>query len=52
MVTHELASIDAIADNIVFLHKGAVLYQGALDGAKATGAGPMKDFFDRRENKT
>lgn len=49
VVTHELASIDKIADEIVFLHQGVVLYQGALAGGKAIESGPVRDFFDRRE---
>jgi len=49
VVTHELLSIDAIADDIVFLHRGALLFQGALAQAKAAPGGPLRDFFDRRE---
>jgi phospholipid/cholesterol/gamma-HCH transport system ATP-binding protein len=47
VVTHELASIKKIADNVVFLHNGSVLYQGSLDGALALSSGPVPDFFSR-----
>jgi phospholipid/cholesterol/gamma-HCH transport system ATP-binding protein len=49
VVTHELASIDAIADNIVFLNRGVLLFQGPLSQAKAMERGPVNDFFARRE---
>jgi len=49
VVTHELASIERIADNIVYLHRGAVLFQGALADAKRIDSGPVRDFFDRRD---
>jgi phospholipid/cholesterol/gamma-HCH transport system ATP-binding protein len=47
VVTHELASIKAIADNVVFLHNGRVLYEGGLDKAQSSADGPMIDFFSR-----
>jgi phospholipid/cholesterol/gamma-HCH transport system ATP-binding protein len=47
VVTHELASIRKIADNVVFLHDGHVLYQGGLDKAEHAGDGPIADFFSR-----
>jgi phospholipid/cholesterol/gamma-HCH transport system ATP-binding protein len=47
VVTHELASIKAIADNVVFLHNGRVLYQGGLADAQRGDGGPIADFFSR-----
>jgi phospholipid/cholesterol/gamma-HCH transport system ATP-binding protein len=47
VVTHELASIRMIADNVVFLHSGRVLYEGLLDKAEHAAAGPIADFFSR-----
>jgi phospholipid/cholesterol/gamma-HCH transport system ATP-binding protein len=47
VVTHELASIKMIADNVVFLHDGRVLYQGNLDKAELAADGPIADFFSR-----
>jgi len=49
VVTHELASIERIADEVVFLHRGAVLFDGAYADARAIESGPVRDFFDRRE---
>jgi len=47
VVTHEIASIKLIADNVVFLYSGSVLYEGRLDGAENAQSGPMNDFFQR-----
>jgi phospholipid/cholesterol/gamma-HCH transport system ATP-binding protein len=49
VVTHELSSIDAIADSIIFLSQGRVLFDGRLDEAKSQMSGPVHDFFARRE---
>jgi phospholipid/cholesterol/gamma-HCH transport system ATP-binding protein len=51
VVTHELSSIKAIADSVVFLHEGRVYYQGSLAGALAAAEGPLFDFFNRRETR-
>lgn len=49
VVTHELPSIDAIADDVVFLGRGGVLhYAGPLAGAKACAVAEVADFFARR----
>jgi phospholipid/cholesterol/gamma-HCH transport system ATP-binding protein len=50
VVTHELLSIEHIADNIIFLNKGTVLYEGPLSDARAAGIGPITDFFARKES--
>ncbi len=52
VVTHELASIERIADNIVFLHKGSVLFEGALSEARKQSSGAIADFFNRQERGT
>jgi phospholipid/cholesterol/gamma-HCH transport system ATP-binding protein len=49
VVTHELSSIRAIADSVVFLFKGGVYFQGSLSQALGAPAGPLFDFFNRRE---
>lgn len=49
VVTHELSSIQAIADNVIFLHKGSLLFDGPLAEAKAVTTGPLNDFFNRTE---
>jgi phospholipid/cholesterol/gamma-HCH transport system ATP-binding protein len=49
VVTHELASINAIADDIVFLGQGGVLhYAGPLSGARTCPVPEVVDFFARR----
>jgi phospholipid/cholesterol/gamma-HCH transport system ATP-binding protein len=49
VVTHELASIDTIADDVVFLGRGGVLhYAGPLAGARACPIPEVRDFFARR----
>jgi phospholipid/cholesterol/gamma-HCH transport system ATP-binding protein len=49
VVTHELSSIKAIADSVVFMHDGKVYFQGNLDEALKIKDGPLADFFNRRE---
>jgi phospholipid/cholesterol/gamma-HCH transport system ATP-binding protein len=49
VVTHELLSIEAIADSIVFLHKGSLLYDGSYKEARAQTEGPIVDFFERTD---
>jgi phospholipid/cholesterol/gamma-HCH transport system ATP-binding protein len=48
VVTHELASIRAIADSAIFLHKGSVYFKGILSQALGATSGPLFDFFNRR----
>jgi len=49
VVTHELFSIEAIADKILFLHKGKPLFDGTFEDARNLEEGPVADFFMRRE---
>ncbi len=49
VVTHELRSIETIADNISFLHDGTVLFDGTLAGARNLTTGPVSEFFARTE---
>jgi phospholipid/cholesterol/gamma-HCH transport system ATP-binding protein len=51
VVTHELSSIRTIADNVVFLHDGVVLFDGSLTDVLAIQSGPVFDFFNRREHR-
>jgi len=46
IVTHELASIHRIADRIIFLDKGRVLFQGTLQEAKISGIPEITTFFE------
>lgn len=47
VVTHELDSIRAIADQITFLSAGKVIFGGTLEEA-ASGPAEVRDFLDRR----
>ncbi len=46
IVTHELASIHRIADRIIFLDNGRVLFQGTLQEAKVSGVPEITTFFE------
>lgn len=49
VVTHELASIDSIADDVVMLGRGGRLrFAGSLDEAKRCTVAEVQDFFARR----
>jgi len=49
VVTHELLSIDAIADSLLFLHKGKVLFDGPYKEARKLTEGPIFNFFNRTD---
>ena len=51
VVTHELFSIEKIADRILFLHKGKTLFDGPYSEAREIGDGPVADFFLRKETE-
>jgi phospholipid/cholesterol/gamma-HCH transport system ATP-binding protein len=46
IVTHELASIHRIADRIIFLDNGKLLFSGTLEDAKQTDIVEVKSFFE------
>jgi phospholipid/cholesterol/gamma-HCH transport system ATP-binding protein len=46
IVTHELASIYRIADRIIFLDNGRLLFNGTLEEAKQTDIPEVKTFFE------
>lgn len=46
IVTHELASIHRIADRIIFIDQGRVLYQGKLQEAKSLPVPAIQRFFN------
>jgi phospholipid/cholesterol/gamma-HCH transport system ATP-binding protein len=48
VVTHELASISTIADRIVFLDQGKVVFEGSLEEAKSSDAEGLRRFFSRQ----
>ncbi|KAA3600074.1 MAG: ATP-binding cassette domain-containing protein [Calditrichaeota bacterium] len=45
IITHELASIHRIADEIIFLSKGKLIFQGTLEEAKNSGIEEVVEFF-------
>ena len=47
VVTHELASIDAIADRVSMLAGGQVLAEGTLEEVRASANPEIRAFFDR-----
>ncbi len=49
IVTHELASIHRIADHLIFLDQGKVLFEGDLQEAKSSDNSVVKDFFSMGE---
>lgn len=49
VVTHELLSIQMIADSITFLHKGSVLYDGSFTESQNIKTGPVAEFYSRQE---
>jgi phospholipid/cholesterol/gamma-HCH transport system ATP-binding protein len=49
IVTHELASIHRIADQIIFLDGGKMLYSGSLKDAKKAGIKEIDIFFKTGE---
>lgn len=46
IVTHELASIHRIADNLIFLDTGKVVFNGSLVEAKKSNIEQVKTFFE------
>ena len=48
LVSHELDSIKALAQKILYLHQGEVLFDGSLQDALEEGPEKVRDFFARR----
>ncbi len=46
IVTHEVSSIKRIADHVVYLHEGSVLFSGSLQEALKTELTPLRNFFN------
>ncbi len=45
LITHEVSSISRLADRIVFLDKGTVIYEGDLESALESDLPQVNDFF-------
>ncbi|GAB6037825.1 ABC transporter ATP-binding protein [Fundidesulfovibrio butyratiphilus] len=52
VVSHDLASLFTIADHVVVLYKGGVVYQGDLDGLRASGDAFLRQFLDRKPTRS
>ncbi len=51
VVTHELPSIETIADKVLFLDKGIVQFEGSVEAAKTEGNDRVRQFFERRADE-
>jgi len=47
VVTHEVPSIETIADDVIMLGDGGVIFSGTLDAAHASDIPALRSFFDR-----
>jgi phospholipid/cholesterol/gamma-HCH transport system ATP-binding protein len=47
IVTHELESIRTIADRVLMLDKGKVLFEGTVSDAESSGIERVEQFFSR-----
>lgn len=52
MVTHELNSIDAVAERLLYLAGGRVLLDGTLDEAKNSSLAEVRSFFLREPGRS
>jgi phospholipid/cholesterol/gamma-HCH transport system ATP-binding protein len=51
MITHEVSSILRVADKIVFLEKGKIIFEGAKKEALASDIESVQDFFGKGTGK-
>lgn len=52
VVTHDLGSIRLIADRIVMLDRGQVIFTGTVTDVEKTGVARVRQFFDRQADRT
>ena len=52
VVTHDLGSIRLIADRIVMLDRGHVIFTGTIADVEKTDVPRVRQFFDRQPDKT
>lgn len=50
MVTHEVASIKRIANRIIFIENGTVIFEGSLEEARNSGKKALQEFFMDRQS--
>lgn len=51
VVTHELASVEAVADRVCMLHKGKMVALGTLEAVKQTHDPYVQQFFQRKPSE-
>jgi phospholipid/cholesterol/gamma-HCH transport system ATP-binding protein len=51
VVTHDLQSLYCIADHVVFLKSGKVIYEGGLEGLKSSENQYIQQFLERESRK-
>jgi len=51
LVTHEVSSIRRLADRIIFLDEGTVVFQGSLDDALSSDLASVRNFFKQAHGK-
>ncbi len=51
LVTHEVSSIRRLADRIIFLDEGKVVFQGPLDDALSSDLASVRNFFKQAHGK-
>jgi len=51
IVTHELDSIRKVADRVLMLDRGKVIFSGGLKDAETTSAPRVRQFFERRADE-
>lgn len=47
LVTHEIPTIRRLADHIIFMEKGRIIFQGTLPEAQSAGIERIDDFFEK-----
>jgi len=52
VVTHELESIRTVADRVLMLDQGELIFSGTLDEAERTDQPRVRQFFERRPDKS
>ena len=52
VVTHELDSIKTVADRVLMLDRGRIIFIGTLAQAEETDQSRVRQFFDRKPDKT
>lgn len=52
VVSHDVSSVFRVADRIVFLHKGEILFNGSSDEFRKASSGPIKELVEAAKAET